>query len=63
MEGAGEAVAGWIDAVVDAGASIPAPSGVDAIRQNPDYAGWAFGVITPGPGSWRVERDRVTVQK
>ena len=39
MEGAGEAVAVWIDAVLDAGGSIPAPSGMDAIRQNPDYAG------------------------
>ncbi len=63
MESAGEAVAAWIDAVLDAGASIPTPSGMDAIRQNLDYAGWTFGVIASGPGPWRVERDRVTVHK
>jgi predicted RNase H-like HicB family nuclease len=63
MEGAGEAVAAWIDAVLDAGAPVPAPSGMGAIRQNPDYAGWTFGVITIGPGPLRVERDRVACDK
>jgi predicted RNase H-like HicB family nuclease len=63
MEGAGEAVAAWIDAVLDAGTSIPPPSDMDAIARNPDYAGWTFGVITPGPAPLRVERDRVDSDK
>lgn len=46
MMGAEEAVAAWIDATLDAGGSIPAATNLDALRQNPDYAGWAFGVVT-----------------
>jgi predicted RNase H-like HicB family nuclease len=63
MDGAGEAVAAWIDAVLDAGTSIPPPSDMDAIARNPDYAGWTFGVITLGPAPLRVERDRVGSDK
>jgi predicted RNase H-like HicB family nuclease len=44
--GAEEAAAAWIDATLDAGGRIPAPSSLDSLRQNPDYAGWSFGVIT-----------------
>jgi len=51
MAGAGEAVAAWIDAALDAGTPIPAPSSTVAIEQNPDYVGWTFGVITMGTAS------------
>jgi predicted RNase H-like HicB family nuclease len=44
--GAEEAAAAWIDAALDAGEAIPAPSSLEALRQNPDYAGWTFGIIT-----------------
>lgn len=44
--GAEEAAAAWIDAALDAGEAIPAPSSLEALRGNPDYAGWGFGIIT-----------------
>lgn len=44
--GAEEAAAAWIDAALDAGEAIPAPSSLDALRRNPDYAGWMFGIVT-----------------
>jgi predicted RNase H-like HicB family nuclease len=44
--GAEEAAAAWMDAALDSGEAIPVPSSLDAWRQNPDYAGWTFGVIT-----------------
>jgi predicted RNase H-like HicB family nuclease len=44
--GAEEAAAAWIDAALDAGEAIPAPSSLDALRRNLDYAGWMFGIIT-----------------
>lgn len=46
LAGAEEAAAAWIDAALDAGEPIPAPSDLDALRRNPDYADWTFGVIT-----------------
>lgn len=43
--GAKEAAAAWIDAALDAGEAIPAPSSLGALRHNADYAGWVFDVI------------------
>jgi predicted RNase H-like HicB family nuclease len=44
--GAEEAAAAWIDAALDAGEAIPAPSSLEALQRNPDYAGWTFAIIT-----------------
>jgi predicted RNase H-like HicB family nuclease len=49
MAGAEEAVAAWVDAALDAGEAIPPPTSLDAIRQDPAYAGWTIGVITVDP--------------
>ena len=46
MSGAEEAAAAWIDETLDAGGAIPAPSSLDSLRANKDFAGWTFGVIT-----------------
>ena len=61
MEGAEEAVAAWIDAALDAGEAIPAPSSLDAIRRHPDYAGWTFGVNTLDPGLLDDTTERVNI--
>ncbi len=44
--GAEEAAAAWIDAALDAGEAIPTPSSLEVLRENPDYAGWTFGIVT-----------------
>ncbi len=44
--GAEEAAAAWIDATLDTGGAIPAPSSLEMLRQNPDFDGWIFGIIT-----------------
>ncbi|HME25092.1 MAG TPA: type II toxin-antitoxin system HicB family antitoxin [Acetobacteraceae bacterium] len=41
-----EAAAAWIDATLDAIGTVFAPSSVEALRARPEYAGWAFGVVT-----------------
>ena len=46
ITGAEEAAAAWIDATLDAGEAIPPPSSLETVRQNPDYSGWMYGVIT-----------------
>ncbi|HQT86881.1 MAG: hypothetical protein B7Z58_04840 [Acidiphilium sp. 37-64-53] len=49
LTAAEQAAAAWIDATLDAGGPIPKPTSLDAIRTNPDYAGWSFGIITIDP--------------
>jgi predicted RNase H-like HicB family nuclease len=59
--GAEEAAAAWIDAALDAGHAIPAPSSLDAIRRMPDYDGWTFGVITLDPTLLDDTTERVNI--
>lgn len=63
--GAEEAAAAWIDASLDSGRAIPGPSSLDALRANPAYAGWAFGVISLDPALFddTVERVNITLPR
>jgi predicted RNase H-like HicB family nuclease len=65
MLGAEEAAAAWIDAALDAGEAIPAPTSLDALRLNTDYAGWTFGIITLDPALFddSVERVNITLPR
>jgi predicted RNase H-like HicB family nuclease len=45
LSNAEEAVAGWIDSALDDGDPIPAPSSLDAVREDPRLAGWSFGFV------------------
>jgi predicted RNase H-like HicB family nuclease len=60
-----EAAAAWIDVALDAGAPIPRPSALEAVIDNPDYQGWAFGVITLDPALLddTIERVNITLPR
>jgi predicted RNase H-like HicB family nuclease len=45
VSAAEEAAAAWIDATLDAGGIVPAPSSIEALRGRPEFAGRVFGVI------------------
>lgn len=61
MAGAEEAAAAWVDTALDAGIAIPGPSRLEALRQNPDFAGWAFGVITLDPALFDDSSERINI--
>jgi predicted RNase H-like HicB family nuclease len=65
VTGAEEAAAAWIDATLDAGGMVPAPSSIEAVRARPEYAGWAFGVIAVDPAALdsTVERVNITLPR
>lgn len=44
-EAAEEAAAAWIDAALDAGTNIRAPSRLEDVRCLPGYEGWTVGVV------------------
>ena len=47
------------------GSAIPKPSSLEALRRQPDYAGWTFGVITLDPALFddTVERVNITLPR
>ena len=61
IAGAEEAAAAWIDAALDAGHAIPAPTSLEAVRLNPDFSKWIFGVITLDPALADDTVDRVNI--
>jgi predicted RNase H-like HicB family nuclease len=61
FSGAEEAAAAWIDAALDAGEAIPPPSRLEALRQDPAHAGWAFGVLTLDPALLDDTIERVNI--
>lgn len=65
MTGAEEAAAAWIDAALDGGEAIPGPTSLEAVRRKPEYAGWAFGVITLDPALLddTIERVNITLPR
>jgi predicted RNase H-like HicB family nuclease len=60
-----EASAAWIDAILDSGDAVPAPSSIEALRARPEYAGWAFGVVAVDPAALdsTVERVNITLPR
>ena len=60
-----EAAAAWIDAALDAGQAIPGPTSLDAIREIPEYVGWAFGIISLDPALLddTIERVNITLPR
>ena len=61
MKGAEEALAAWLDAILDAGEPIPAASSLDAIRTNPEFDGWAVAVVSVSPDALDDTTERVNI--
>jgi predicted RNase H-like HicB family nuclease len=61
VAGAEEAAAAWIDSVLDAGGSVPAPSSLEMVRANPAFAGWSFGVVDVDPAALEDAVERVNI--
>lgn len=61
IAGAEEAGLAWIDAALDAGEAVPPPSPLEAIRANPEYAGWILSVVTIDPAALDDAAERVNI--
>ena len=65
MDNVREAIAGWVDASLDAGKAIPAPSPLALVRDLPDYRGWTVGLVELDNDIFddTIERVNVTLPK
>jgi predicted RNase H-like HicB family nuclease len=61
LTNAEEAVMLWIDAALDQGMAIPKPTSISAVRNNPDYDGWVFAVISVDPAALDDTTERVNI--
>jgi len=65
IENAREAISLWIESALEDGQSIPAPSSIEALRQNPEFAGWIWAIAEVDPAMLddRVERVNITLPR
>lgn len=61
MSNVEEAAAAWIDATLDAGGSVPAPSSLEEIKARPEFKGWTFGVVSIDPALLDDTTTRINV--
>lgn len=62
MVQAEEAIAGWIEAAIDAGQDIPAPSHIDALRTaHPEVEGWLWALVKVDPAMLDDTLERVNI--
>lgn len=61
IENAKEAIAAWIETVMDEGGDIPAPTRIEAHRANPEFAGWIWAVAEVDPAILDDKAERVNI--
>lgn len=63
LSNAAEAIALWIETVLDDGGSVPPPGRLETHRANPEFAGWiwALAEIDPALLSDKAERVNITL--
>lgn len=63
VDNAREAIALWLETVIDDGGSIPAASTLETLRSNPEFAGWIWAIIDFDLAmlSDKVERVNITL--
>ncbi|MDR2209786.1 MAG: type II toxin-antitoxin system HicB family antitoxin [Azoarcus sp.] len=65
IENAREAISLWIETALEKGDSIPAPSPIEALRQDPEFEGWIWAMVDVDPAMLddRVERVNITLPR
>ena len=65
IENAKQAIELWIETALDDGQSIPKPSAINDLQQNPEYKGWVWAIaeIDPALLSNEIERVNITLPK
>jgi predicted RNase H-like HicB family nuclease len=57
-----EAIEAWIEAALDAGLEIPAPSSLQALQAcHPEFAGWVWGLVKIDPDALDSAVERVNI--
>lgn len=58
---ASEAIALWIETVLDDGGTVPPPGLLDKHRGNPDFAGWIWALAEVDPALFSDKAERVNI--
>lgn len=58
---AGEAIALWIETVLDDGGTVPPPGALEVHRADPEFAGWIWALVEIDPAQLSEETEQVDI--
>jgi predicted RNase H-like HicB family nuclease len=61
LSNASEAIALWIETVLDDGGTVPAPGRLETHRANPEFAGWIWALAEVDPALLSDKAERVNI--
>lgn len=61
LSSASEAIALWIETVLDDGGTVPAPGRLETHRANPEFAGWIWALAEVDPALLSDKAERVNI--
>lgn len=61
IENAKEAIEAWIEAAVESGEAIPAPTSITDHQSDPEYAGWVWAIAEIDPAVMDDTAERINI--
>lgn len=61
IEKAAEAIAFWIDTVIDDGGMVPSPSAISVLQADPGFSGWVWALVDIDPSTMSDKAERVNI--
>ena len=63
IDNASEAIALWLETVIDDGGTVPAPRSISEHQKNPEFSGWVWAIVNVDLAqlSDKVERVNITL--
>ncbi len=61
IENAKEAIELWIETALDAGSTIPKPSSIGALQNNPEFKNWIWAIVEIDPALLSDDIERVNI--
>lgn len=61
IKNASEAAALWIEDALDSGITVPPPSSIEVVRENPEWAGWVLALADVDPMLFDQQAERVNI--
>lgn len=61
IENAKEAIEAWIEAAVESGEAIPAPTSITTHQSDPEYAGWVWAIAEIDPAVMDDTAERINI--
>lgn len=61
IENAKEAIELWIEAALDSGSAVPAPTSITALQEDPEFKNWIWAIVEIDPAVMDESSERINI--